>query len=106
MLKYTITELRQACTEHRIQWSMHAIKRMRERGINSVDFKHSIMTGEIIEEYPEDYPHPSCLVSGVNMKTLPLHTVSGYDEGFIYAITAYYPDVNEWENDYKTRRVK
>lgn len=106
MLNYTIEDLRRACSDRRIQWSMHAIKRMRERGIRSADFRHSIITGEIIEEYPDDYPHPSCLVSGVDLIMAPLHTVSGYDGSILYAITAYYPDPPEWENDYRTRRVK
>lgn len=106
MLKYTIADLRNACSEHNIYWSIHAVKRMRERGIKSDDFKHSIMTGEIIEEYPADYPHPSCLVSGLSMQLRQLHTVSGYDEGTLFAITAYYPSITEWESDFKTRRVK
>jgi hypothetical protein len=26
------------------------------------------------------------------------------DENFIYLITAYYPDIELWENNFKTRR--
>ena len=104
-LPYTIDDLRYACNEDKIKWSTHAMKRLRERHITRRDFMNSIYTGEIIEYYPEDYRTPGCLVSGVNVSGKPLHTVSGYDDSFIYAITAYYPTPNEWEPDFKTRRV-
>ena len=26
------------------------------------------MNGEIIEQYPDDYPYPSCLILGVSIK--------------------------------------
>jgi len=37
---------------------------------------------------------------------MPLHNVTGYDEEYLYAVTAYYPEPDKWENDFKTRRVK
>ena len=102
---YTIEDLRNACNNDRIKWSIHAIKRLRERHISRKDYKNSIYTGEIIEYYPEDYRTPSCLVSGKNLKNRPLHSVSGYDDNIIYAVTAYYPNIEEWDNDFKIRRV-
>lgn len=103
---YTIEDLRKACNDDRIKWSIHALKRLRERHITRNDYKNSIYTGEIIEYYPEDYRAPSCLVSGLSMERRPLHTVSGYDDSIIYAVTAYHPNIEEWEHDFKTRRVK
>lgn len=35
------------------------------------------MTGEIIEEYPNDYPYPSCLTLGNLNTKCPLHVVVG-----------------------------
>ena len=35
------------------------------------------MTGEIIEEYPNDYPYPSCLTLGNLNTKWPLHVVVG-----------------------------
>ena len=35
----------------------------------------SVMHGEIIEEYPDDKPHPSCLVMGKNFAGDPIHSV-------------------------------
>ena len=40
---------------------------MQERDISRNDVKNGIATGEIIEEYPEDYPNPSCLIFGYSV---------------------------------------
>ena len=98
-----IEDLRTLCRRGNIKWSIHALKRMRERQITSDDFKNCIMTGEIIEQYPTDRPLPSCLIFGSSQK-IYLHVVCGTDGIFIYAITAYIPDENEWQPDLKTRK--
>ena len=65
---------------------------------------HAVEHGDIIEQYPEDYPFPSCLILGVTITEKYLHAVVSLDEGHIYLITAYYPSETEWETDMKTRR--
>ena len=37
---------------------------MHERGIRRADVIRCLESGEIIEDYPDDFPHPSCLVFG------------------------------------------
>lgn len=39
--------------------------------------KEAIVNGEIIEEYPNDYPFPSCLILGITIKCRYLHIVVG-----------------------------
>ena len=41
---------------------MHSQLRLVERGITVDDIVSAIDRGEIIEEYPADYPFPSCSV--------------------------------------------
>lgn len=98
-----IETIKKLCSEDRIQWSLHAIKRMRERKITSNEVISCIQVGEIIEEYPDDRPLPSCLIYGV-VKQRTLHTVVGSDETHIAIITAYEPNTDEWEDDLKTRK--
>lgn len=52
----TIDELRGLCTPDNIYLTLHASKRLEQRGILIDDVISCIMTGEIIEEYPNDYP--------------------------------------------------
>jgi len=77
---------------------------MIERGIGIREAEAVIVQGNIIKEYPEDHPHPSCLMLGKNAKSQALHVVCGVSEDTLWLITAYYPDPDEWEPDYKTRR--
>ena len=51
------------CSESKILWTQHCLQRMQERDISRADVKNGIATGEIIEDYPDDYPNPSCLVT-------------------------------------------
>ena len=44
------------CMESKILWTQHCLQRMQERNISRADVKNGIVTGEIIEDYPDDYP--------------------------------------------------
>ena len=59
---------------------MHAAKRLEQRGISIKDVMNCIMHGEIIEQYPTDYPYPSCLILGVTVDDKFLHTVIGSNQ--------------------------
>ena len=87
------------CAESKILWTQHCLQRMKERDIIRADVKNGIATGEIIEDYPDDYPNPSCLIFGYNVNGHILHIVAGCDNINIYIITAYYPDTKKFEND-------
>lgn len=87
----------------KILWTQHCLQRMQERDISRLDVKNGIATGEIIEDYPDDYPNPSCLIFGYNVNG---HIIAGCDNINIYIITAYYPDTKKFENDLKTRRKR
>lgn len=67
----------------------------------------SVINGEIIEEYPEDKPYPSCLIYGSNFKNEPIHSVWGYNKKSeaVVLITVYRPTTDRWI-DWKTRRKK
>ena len=72
--------------------------------INISDVEICIMNGEIIEDYPDDYPHPSCLIYGVIRDSKVLHAVVGSDDDTAYIITAYFPNTDKFEENLKTRR--
>ncbi len=91
-------------SSNKIKWSTHCLERMQERDISRADVKKCISTGEIIEDYPEDYPHPSCLIFGYSEADRVLHVVVGMDNECIYIITVYVPNREKFEDDLKTRR--
>ena len=83
--------------------TQHSRKRFAERGIKLADVCEAIDTGVIIEDYPNDYPFPSCLILG-QARDKDLHVCVSINEGLLYVITAYIPDPLKWESDLKTRR--
>lgn len=65
----------------------------------------SVAAGEIVEQYPNDKPYPSCLIYSVCEG--PLHSVWAYNEksGWAVLITLYRPDPQRWIN-WRARRPK
>lgn len=89
----------------RLIFRVHAVQRMFERGVTINDVRLVLATGETIEDYPNDTPHPSRLVLGWT-GLRPLHVVVAEDtsEREIIVITVYEPDLIRWESDFKRRR--
>jgi hypothetical protein len=91
----------------RIEWYRHALERMLERGIKRTSVKKVLLSGEIVEDYPNAGPFPSALFLGFT-KGQPLHVVAAFDEKTkaCMIVTAYRPDPEHFEADYKTRRAQ
>lgn len=102
----SVPRLQKLCGAGSIRWTTHVLKRLMQRGIRQADVIQAINSGEIIEQYPDDYPHPSCLLLGTTATGDTLHVVCGLSKDEAWMITAYYPDPDEWETDWKTRRVR
>jgi len=80
-------------------------EKLRERKIEVAELEEAISIGEVIEAYLDDPRGPSCLILGFTHQGRPLHIVCGDLEGErILVITAYEPSLEEWEEDWKTRR--
>ena len=100
----SINELHTLCSSGKFKWTAHIAIRLQERGINPSDVKNCIITGEIIEQYPDDHPYPSCLVLGFSTVGKPLHAVIGVGEGYLWLISSYFPDTDRWEPCFKKRK--
>ena len=94
-----IEDVRAYCSDDTIVLTEHLLTRMRQRHIRLGDIKQAIAKGEIIEQYPDDYPFPSCLINAEN-----LHIVCSVGEKCLYIITAYRPSAERWEAGGKKRK--
>ncbi|NOX61461.1 MAG: DUF4258 domain-containing protein [Chloroflexi bacterium] len=96
--------IRNAVQAGRVQWRLHALERMMERGISRTEVINTLLYGEIIESYIEDRPYPSCLV--FHTAEHPLHVVVAIDMNaqICHIITAYRPDLKHFMPDFRTRR--
>lgn len=103
-MELKIEELRKICVPENIEITLHAAKRLEQRNISINDVIFCIHEGEIIEQYPDDYPYPSCLILGFSVKKKYIHVVVGSNLETLWIITAYYPDLNKWKQDLRTRK--
>lgn len=84
--------------------TVHARKRMGLRKITTEEIESVVMSGEVIEDYPNDKPYPSCLIMGKIRDGFPLYVVCALGDK-VYVITAHWLDPEKWL-DPKTRREK
>ena len=99
-----IVKLKTMNTPEQIAVTKHAKERLLERNITIADIVNGIATGEIIKQYEDDKPLPSCLILGNSVKNRYIHIVVSHDVEYIYLITAYFPDLEKWENGFRTRK--
>jgi len=99
-----IDAIRNLSRDGKLRWTDHLIERIVKRNISREDIKSVLMNGEIIEQYPDDYPYPSCLILGQANGEGKLHVVCGMGDDEVWMITAYYPDLQEWNDDLMIRR--
>lgn len=103
MSELTLELLQKLCNENKINWTLHAIKRIREREIKMAEVISYIKYGKIIEDYPDDKPLHSCLIC-CKINSRYLHTVVSSDGNEVCIITTYIPNPEEWDNNFELRK--
>jgi len=98
-----INKIKRLCECESIRWTEHALQRLIKRNIRQEDVKYSLQNGDVIEQYLDDYPYPSCLILGILHNNTPLHVVCGIGNDELWIITTYYPNTMKWKEDFKTR---
>ena len=100
-----ILNIREAIQANRLRITDHADEEAQADRLSFAEICYSALQGEIIKEYPEDRPYPSCLVYGRTPRGDPVHTVWAYNEESRWAvlITVYRPDPKRWLS-YRRRR--
>jgi hypothetical protein len=100
-----IKQIIEAILDYRFWITDHADEEAEEDQLSFDEIYHSVLYGEIIEDYPNHQPYPRCLIYGENFATEPIHSVWDYDQETDTAIliTVYRPDPKRWING-KIRR--
>jgi hypothetical protein len=100
----TIEDIVRLCGQQSLRWTKHILERLFLRNISTNDVIAALTSGEVIEQYPNDYPYPSCLVLGLTPAGKVLHIVCGSTGVELWLITAYFPNPSEWSEDFKVRQ--
>jgi len=83
----------------------HADEETEADGLSYDKIYESVFSGEIIEDYPDDKPYPSCLIFGRTLDSDPIHSVWAYniENDWAVLVTVYKPDPILWI-DWKRRK--
>lgn len=102
-----IVKIQEAIKKGNVNISEHADEELENDAINDDELYHSVSHGEVIEDYADDKPFPSCLIYGKDKSNRPIHSVWAYSDKHKIAVlvTAYVPDPEKWIN-YKIRKPK
>ena len=96
-----------AIRNNRVRITDHADEEAFDDGLTFEEIYFSVMHGEVIEDYLNDKPYPSCLIMGKNFSGKPIHSVWAYnpENRWTVLITVYRPDPGLWI-DWKVRVKK
>ena len=86
-------------------YSTHAVKRMLEKDISTVEIETTIRFGETIQDYFDDKPFPSKLIlKFVNERPIHIVVAQNIETQECIIITCYEPDILIWNDDFKTKK--
>ncbi len=84
--------------------SQHAVVESAKDMVDDEDIVAAILSGELIEDYPDDKRGHSCLICGKMRDGRYLHVVAGMAEENAVIITTYLPSSDKWETPFKRRQ--
>ena len=101
-----IVKIKEAIQANRVRITDHADEEAKADQLTFDEIYFSVLCGEIVEDYRNDKPYPSCLIYGHNFSEEPIHSVWAYNETsqWVVLITVYRPDSNLWINWRKRRK--
>ena len=88
--------LRQAVDEHRIKISLHAAEEALAEEITRREIEAALCSATLLEDYPEWWLGPSCLIHGQTDSGRDLHVVVSYSGLPVTIITVYEPRPPKW----------
>ena len=93
-----LARIHDAIRSNRIRITNHATDEAEDDDLLLDEILASVLIGELIEQYPNDRPYPSCLIYGVDTTGDAIHSVWAYNEDTEWAvlITVYRPDPARW----------
>lgn len=105
-LKVVLERIRAQANEENIRITQHAHREMVEEDITLNEVLEAVITGQILENYPEHRRGPCCLINGATRHGRPLHVVCTTAQPVLIIITVYEPKPPKWITPTERRRQK
>jgi hypothetical protein len=100
-----LEDVREAAKK-RLLFLPHAIRQMSrpERMITPGEVRTVVLSGDLIEDYPQDPRGHSCLLLDFGDNNRAVHVVCSPKDEYLAIITAYLPDPVQWSEDFRRRQ--
>ncbi len=95
-LKAVLERIRAQADVDNIRITQHAQQEMAEEDITLDEVLEAIVTGQVLENYPEHRRGACCLLNGLTKKGRPLHIVCTTVRPVLIIITVYEPKPPKW----------
>jgi len=82
-------------------YSMHGDRERMNDNLMISDVEEALLSGRILENYPEDKRGESCLVVGFSDSGVPVHIVCGERDDKVVIITVYIPRPPKFKTPYE-----
>jgi hypothetical protein len=86
--------------------SGHADEERMDDNLTIPEIEEALLSGRILEDYPDDRRGESCLVVGFTNSGIPIHVVCGEREDGFVIITIYIPSPPKFKTPYQRGRRK
>ena len=96
--------IRRCVRQRRVLWTYHVNVRLERRHITRTEILDAVESYAIVEEYPDDKYLPSYLV--IASDSFHILFATDVAENNVRVVTAYRPDPEEWDPDFRTRRKR
>jgi hypothetical protein len=98
--------IRECLLRREIRWTYHVTMRLKQRSLGSDILVKGADSLEIIESYQDDKYLPSFLLRG-EFETRAFHVqiAADVEAGNVRVVTMYIPAPEEWDSEFRTRRV-
>ncbi len=99
-----IDQIHQKIANGQFEFSEHATNQAIRRYLPLSEVREALLSGRVIEDYPDDKYGPSCLILGHTLTRRSLHIQCSYpSRSLVKIITVYQPDPHRWNADFTQR---
>ena len=82
-------------------FSKHGDQARQADNLTIIEVEESLLTGRILEQYPDTGRGESCLVAGFSDDGKPVHTVCGRRGNWLAIVTVYIPTPPKFKSPYE-----
>ena len=100
-----IRSIQQLVREERIKVTLHALEEMAEESFLLDDVLDAILSGVVIEDYPEHKRGACCLIGGYTRARRSAHIVCTTAQPVLIIITVYEPRLPKWKSMTERNRL-